>query len=119
MVMTNEERAYLLARNTLAEYKNKDKAVKDLIGKGIKKEVAAKLVDDVFENNKTENRKYAIPKMVLSGIIFIILLAVFMTTGVLYFIWLPVCAFGFLWGLFNMFMANGYEISTDLDSFDG
>jgi hypothetical protein len=118
MVMSAEERAYLQARNLLAEHKNKEKAARELSFKGMGKERAIALVDQVFADNLRENRKYAVPKMVGSGLMFLVLLGVFLSTGRLYLIWLPVCAVGFLWGLANIVLTDGFEIPTDLDSSD-
>jgi len=113
MVMPNAERAYLDARSMLALEKNKERVARTLTSRGMTAGQAGDLVDQVFSDNQSENRKGAIGKMLVSALILAAFGGVYLTTGRLFYIILPFAAFGFLWGIVNFLIASGYEIAAD------
>ena len=115
MAMTIAERAYLDARTMLALEKNKERVSRILESRGMKAGLAAELVDQVFSDNQRQNRKGALGKLLLSGLIMLVFGGIFLATGRLYYIVLPFAAVGVLWGLISYASASGYEITVDSD----
>jgi uncharacterized protein YoaH (UPF0181 family) len=113
MAMSNAERAYLDARSMLALEKNKDRVSRTLQSRGMKAGEAADLVDQVYRDNQATNRKSALGKILLSGLGLVVFGGVFLFTGRLFFIILPIVAIGFLWGIISFLTAPGYEIAVD------
>lgn len=113
MPMSDAERAYIDARSMLALEKNKERVVSTLQTRGVKAHLASDLVDQVFRDNQTENRKGALGKMVISALILAAFGGVYVATGRLFYIILPFAAFGLLWGIVSFLIASGYEIAAD------
>jgi uncharacterized protein YoaH (UPF0181 family) len=115
MAMSDAERAYIDARSMLALEKNKERVARTLTSRGMKAGQASDLVDQVFRDNQSENRKGAMGKMLISGLILAAFGGIYLTTGRLFYIILPFAAFGFLWGIVSFLIASGYEITSDGD----
>lgn len=113
MAMSDAERAYIDARSMLATEKNKERVARTLTSRGMKAGQASDLVDQVFRDNQSENRKGALGKLVMSGLILAAFGGVYLTTGYLFYIILPIAAIGFLWGIISFLIASGYEITVD------
>lgn len=113
MPMSDAERAYIDARSMLALEKNKERVARTLTTRGMKAHQASDLVDQVYRDNQSENRKGAMGKLVLSGLILAAFGGIYVATGRLFYIILPIAAFGFLWGIVSFLIASGYEISSD------
>ena len=113
MAMSDAERAYLDARSMLALEKNKERVARTLTSRGLKAGQASDLVDRVYRDNQSENRKGAMGKMLISGLILVAFGGVYLATGRLFYIILPFAAIGLIWGTINFMIASGYEIAAD------
>ncbi len=112
MAISNAERAFLDARNVLSQERSKEKTSRILQSRGLSANQASELVEAVFADNKRTNRKTAITKMLLSAGSLVLFGGIYLFTGRLFYIILPIAAFGFLWGLISAFTASGWDIQT-------
>ncbi|MBA3938652.1 MAG: hypothetical protein H0X38_14460 [Planctomycetes bacterium] len=112
MAMTDAQRVYLNAHNILSQEKSKDKAAQVLKSRGMSEAQARALIDEVFRDNQAANRKTAFVKIGLSALSLVVFGAIFVFTGRVFFIILPLAAIGFLWGLIKALTADGFDIEA-------
>ena len=115
MSFTDEDRTVLQVRELLATQRNKNVVVNYYINQGMAPDEAREMVYSIYKENRWENRKTALGIMIGGGIGTAIFVAIWLGTGRLFYIWLPLCAIGFLSGLAKFLMASGYEVSADDD----
>ncbi len=93
--LTNAERARLDVANLLAQERSKDKTARILSSRGLSSAQAVELVDSVFAENRSMNRKAALGKVLLSGLGLLVFGGIFVATGRIFFIILPLAGIGF------------------------
>jgi hypothetical protein len=104
-----QEKLFHLVVQKLQETKNPEKVKRFLVAKGLDEARADAAVDQVHGALKSAIRKKALLKMIGSGVVLGIFLAIYFSTGHLFFIIIPIAGFGFLWGLAQFIFAAGYE----------
>ena len=112
MAMSDADRVYLNAHNILSQEKSKDKAARVLKSRGMPEPQARALIDEIFRDNQAANRKTAFVKIGLSALSLVVFGAIFVFTGRVFFIILPLAAIGFLWGLIKALTADGFDIEA-------
>ena len=113
MAMSDADRVYLNAHNILSQEKSKDKAARVLKSRGMPEGQARELIDQIFKDNQAANRKTAYGKIGLSAASLVLFGGIFVFTGRLFYIILPLAAIGFLWGLITALTADGFDIAVD------
>jgi hypothetical protein len=113
--MNDDEKMFFHVVERLRSLKNPDKVKEDLVAKGMHRVKADEVVDAVHKALKWEIRKGALVKMVGSGLVLGLFLLIFVFTGHLFFIIIPITAVGFLWGLGQFVFATGYEVPANND----
>jgi len=115
MSFTDEDRLVLQVRELLAAQRNKDVVVNYYVNQGMDPAEAREMVYSIFKENRWENRKTALGILIGGGIGTTVFVGIFLSTGRLFYIWLPICAVAFLGGLAKFIMASGYEVEAEDD----
>ena len=110
MTLSTAKRAYLDTKRLLATEKNIESVARTMQTRGMKADEAQDLVERVFRDNKAENRKRAMFKMLGSGALFVIFVGIFLASGTLFYIILPFAAISFLWGMVSYLAASGFVV---------
>jgi hypothetical protein len=113
MNFTDADRAVIEVREMLTKYRNKDAVTKTLHNRGMDAQEARDFVYSIHKANLSVNRKSSLATVVISGGIFAILVAIWVSTGRLFVVWLPISGIAMLWGLVKFFTASGYEVESD------
>ncbi len=113
MAMTDAERVYISTRELLGREKNKEKVVRILMSRGANAVSASEMVDTVFGDIQSHNRRASIGKIIMSGLGLLVFGGIFIFTGHLFFIILPLAGVGFLWGIITFLTASGYELVVE------
>jgi uncharacterized protein YoaH (UPF0181 family) len=112
MAMSDKERAYYKVVGLLGQERNIERVKKMMMSNGIAAGEADQLVDSVYNDIKSHNRKKAIWKIVISAILLLIFGVIMISTGILFYIILPFSAIGLLWGVVKLMTASGYELDS-------
>jgi hypothetical protein len=112
MPLTETDRTVIEIRELLVTTQDKDQVVCVLKNRGLDESEAHALVRAVYKQNRTENRKTSLIAMLGSGAVVVFLLAVLVTTGRLFYVWLPLAALAFLWATVKFCTATGYQIEA-------
>lgn len=115
MSFTDQDRLVIEVRELLFKQRNKDAVVNYYVNRGMAPEEAHELVYSIYKENLWENRKTALGVMIGGGIGTAIFVGIFLGTGRLFYIWLPICAVAFLGGIAKFLMASGYEMEVEDD----
>jgi len=107
------DRNAALARELLAKHRNRKAAIITLTNQGMDGEEAAGLVQAIYKENLSSNRKSFFVTMIGGGMGTAIFLGIYFGTGRLFYIWLPLCGISFLYGLVRFLTASGYEVDPD------
>ena len=100
-------------RELLVTTKNKDQVVRVLKHRGMDEAEARSLVLAVYKQNLWDNRKTSLWAACGSGAVFVILLGVWLFTGQLFYIWLPLSGLSMIWFIIKCCTASGYQIEED------
>jgi hypothetical protein len=111
--MTSAERSRLAVADLLAQERSKEKAARILTSRGLSAAQAMELVDSVFCEIRGQNRKTALGKVILSFLGIVVFGGIFLATGRLFFIILPLAGIGLLWGGIQWLTASGFEVAVD------
>lgn len=112
MVMSEEGRAYYKALGLLGQERNVDRVKRILVADGMKPMAADDLVDSVHADIRSHNRKKAVMKFVISGLLLLVFGGIYVFTGRLFFIMLPLAGIGAIWGFIKFVTASGYELDS-------
>ena len=113
MALTESDRLAIEVRDLLVQTKNKDQVTKVLINRGMDPDEARAWVCAIVKDNLWTNRKAALWTIIGSGAVVVILTAVWIFAGRLFYIWLPLSAIALLWGIVKFLTASAYEIEDD------
>jgi hypothetical protein len=108
-----EDRSVLEVRALLAQQGTKDVVINYYINRGMDPDEASEMVVSIYKENLSINRKSSLGVLIGGGIGTAILSAIWIGTGRLFILWLPICAIAFLWGFVKFIMASGYEVDDD------
>ena len=115
MSFTDEDRRIIEARELLFKQQNKDAVVNYYVNRGMDPDEAREMVYSIYKENLWENRKLALGTMIGGGLGTGIFVSIYLSTGRLFYIWLPLCALALLVGVAKFLMASGYEMKTEDD----
>jgi hypothetical protein len=115
MAFTDEDRRIIEVRELLYKQRNKDAVVNYYVNRGMDPDEAREMVFSIYKENLWENRKMALGTMIGGGIGTTIFVGIYLSSGRLFYIWLPLCAIAFLVGVAKFIMASGYEMNVEED----
>lgn len=107
------EKLYLTTANLLQRHGDMRKAADALVADGLAEHAAQEITGIVHRDIKAHNRKMAFNKMIGSGILLAIFGAIYLVSGVLFYIILPLAAIGFVWGLAGLFITSGCTMEAE------
>ena len=113
--MTPEERRYLNAREALASERDIEKAVFRVADRNFSEDEARELLEEIYQTNKSENRKTAWKRVIPGVLLFVVFWLVFATSGRLYYLILGGSGISLVWGIGSLLMADGYEVQVDAE----
>ena len=103
-------KSFLLAKMTLRTSRNKTAAVHAIITRDKLPEAEARtLVDDIYDQTVSSNKTNGFFYLLGGGALFALFYGVYLFTGRVYFILLPMFLASALKGGYDMFLADGFE----------
>ena len=115
MPLSESERTVIEIRDLLADTQDRDKVVRVLKHRGMDEAEARALVQAVYKQNRSANRQLSLVAMLGSGAVVLLLLGVLVSTGRLFYVWLPLSALTCLWATVKFCTATGYQIEEGDD----
>ncbi|TAL01258.1 MAG: hypothetical protein EPO07_08635 [Verrucomicrobia bacterium] len=115
MNFTDPTNTVATVRDLLAQKRDKKFAAGVLQKRGMDEEDARELVQQIFKENLSTNRRASLGFIFGGGLVTAIVLGVFFTSGRLYYVLLPFSGIAFVWGLIKFLTASGYEVEPDSD----
>lgn len=113
MSSADETRFELEVRELLAKQRNKNTVVNFYVNRGMDPDEARDLVYSIYKENLSINRKSSLGWVIGGGLGTAVFVAIWLASGRLFYIWLPLCAIAFLIGLGRFIAASGYEVDED------
>jgi hypothetical protein len=113
MSLTETDRLANEVRELLYKTRNKEQVTRVLQGRGMDPDEARQWVRAIHKDNLWTNRKTSLGAIIGAGLVVVILTAIWIFTGRLFVVWLPLSVIALLWGIVKFLTASGYEIEDD------